>query len=341
MNPPKDYRTAEAKKWAEDFIPPETCGSIDDVQNAMEHLRDANSQLRHVAHLWRHVALDELRRRRLLGETVTFSQARFAEIRRIAKLHDAPANLFAAIDECAADGLRFPAESGAAVVAAATQPVVSNGHQDAEPAGAESYAEYQQRRGAFGDIVDEALATYAGWLADDDYDASGALARIMGRMAQRRGLYTGSNHPTSKSRQADTEPGHPAGLNAAQYYALGLITEEAGEASQLVGKAMRFGIDTPGVKDPLTGHVDMAATPRTNLEKELGDFIAAIDYAGHAGLIRREVVWQRARSKIAKLCDPASMDNLGRRLAPPVIPDHPTPDPLTETPRSTGKGRGS
>jgi hypothetical protein len=54
---PKDFRTPEAKKWAQDFIPPETCAAIDDVQNALEHLRDANSQLRHAAHYWRRQAL--------------------------------------------------------------------------------------------------------------------------------------------------------------------------------------------------------------------------------------------------------------------------------------------
>lgn len=54
----KDFRTPEARKWVEDYLPPETCGSIDDVQNALEHLRDANSQLRHAAHYWKRVAED-------------------------------------------------------------------------------------------------------------------------------------------------------------------------------------------------------------------------------------------------------------------------------------------
>lgn len=65
---PKDFRTPEAKKWPEEFLPPETCGSIDDVQNALELLRDANSQLRHAAYVWKHCAEDELRRRRALAE---------------------------------------------------------------------------------------------------------------------------------------------------------------------------------------------------------------------------------------------------------------------------------
>lgn len=86
-----DFRTPEAKKWADDFIPPETCGGIDDVQNALEHLRDANSQLRHAAHLWRHVA-DENHRR-------------LAEIVRVSLIKAAPAENLSAIIAVAKEGL--------------------------------------------------------------------------------------------------------------------------------------------------------------------------------------------------------------------------------------------
>jgi hypothetical protein len=51
-----DYRTQEAKKWPDEFMPPETCLAIDDVQNALELLRDTNSQLRHAANHWRRIA---------------------------------------------------------------------------------------------------------------------------------------------------------------------------------------------------------------------------------------------------------------------------------------------
>ena len=114
-------------------------------------------------------------------------------------------------------------------------------------------------------------------------------------------------------------------------YALGLLVEECGEVAQLVGKALRFGIDTPGVKDPLTGHIDMAVTPRTNLHTELGDVIAAIDFAAAAGLIDKFAVSQRAVEKFARLTNPDARDNLGRRLAPRVA------GPAeTETPRKDG-----
>lgn len=46
----KDFRTPEARKWADHFIPPETFEAIDAAQNHLEYLRDSNSQLRHVAH---------------------------------------------------------------------------------------------------------------------------------------------------------------------------------------------------------------------------------------------------------------------------------------------------
>lgn len=110
-------------------------------------------------------------------------------------------------------------------------------------------------------------------------------------------------------------------MNEAQRYALALLTEECGETLQTIGKAGRFGIDTPGVKNPYTGIVDMAITPRTELTKELGDLMAAIDYAAAAGIIDRVAVNDRRNAKIRRLLDPSNVDNLGRRLAPDVKGD--------------------
>jgi len=107
-------------------------------------------------------------------------------------------------------------------------------------------------------------------------------------------------------------------VNEAQRYALALLTEECGETLQTIGKAGRFGIDTPGVKHPYTGIVDMSITPRTELEKELGDLMAAIDYAEAAGIIKASAVQSRRAEKFAKLTNPESLDNLGRKLAPTV-----------------------
>lgn len=52
----QDHRTPEARKWSDDFIPPQTCPAIDSIQNQLEHLRDANSQLRHAAYYWKRIA---------------------------------------------------------------------------------------------------------------------------------------------------------------------------------------------------------------------------------------------------------------------------------------------
>jgi len=99
-------------------------------------------------------------------------------------------------------------------------------------------------------------------------------------------------------------------------YALGLLAEEAAEIVQLIGKALRFGIDTPGVRDPLTGVVDPTVTARTRLEVECGDMIAAMIYAYVRGLIDYAKVSDLAHAKLDKLLSPDSKDNLGRRLAP-------------------------
>lgn len=99
-------------------------------------------------------------------------------------------------------------------------------------------------------------------------------------------------------------------------YALDLLMEETGEVGQCIGKAGRFGLDTPGVKDPLTGEVDMTITPRRALAKELGDVIAAVHYAILRGVISKDALEAAAHRKYTKLIDPNSKDNLGRRLAP-------------------------
>lgn len=102
----------------------------------------------------------------------------------------------------------------------------------------------------------------------------------------------------------------------AETYALGLFTEECGEVQQLVGKALRFGLDTPGVKDPLSGEVLTDKTPRAMLAKELGDVMAAIDYAITRGVIDGPDLARARLAKFRKLINANAKDNLGRRLAP-------------------------
>lgn len=99
-------------------------------------------------------------------------------------------------------------------------------------------------------------------------------------------------------------------------YGLALLTEECGEVLQLIGKAGRFGMDTPGVKDALTGEIDMSVTPRIKLIGEIGDLLAAARYVLTRDIVDAESAYKHAQWKYEKLVDPNSKDNLGRRLAP-------------------------
>lgn len=49
-----------------------------------------------------------------------------------------------------------------------------------------TYIDWQQRRGIGMDAIDEAIATYDGFMLDDDYDAQGCLDRIIRRLRERR-----------------------------------------------------------------------------------------------------------------------------------------------------------
>ena len=99
----------------------------------------------------------------------------------------------------------------------------------------------------------------------------------------------------------------------ADEYARGLYCEETGESLTVMGSGMRFGDDTPG-RDGT-----MHDSPRTALAKEMGDVLAAIEYACMSGLVDRDMVATARERKLAKLLSPGSRDNLGRRLAPPPL----------------------
>ena len=101
----------------------------------------------------------------------------------------------------------------------------------------------------------------------------------------------------------------------AEHYALGLLSEEFGESLQWIGKALRFGIDVTGLKDPVTGQIT-EHTARSELPKELGDVLAAIVYAGKRKVVDDEVVGNSFRKKLKRLLDPDSKDSHGGKLAP-------------------------
>ena len=112
-------------------------------------------------------------------------------------------------------------------------------------------------------------------------------------------------------------------------YALGLMVEEMGETLKLIGKAMRFGLDTPGPASPEY----RGLSAREMLPFEVGDLHAAIRYAAMAGVVRMSAANVAEEAKLAKLLSPLSRDAQGNRLAPDVSagrqasPKAPPPSP--------------
>jgi hypothetical protein len=49
-----------------------------------------------------------------------------------------------------------------------------------------TYIDWQQKRGAALDAIDEAISAYEGFMLDDDFDYHGCLDRIMKRLIERR-----------------------------------------------------------------------------------------------------------------------------------------------------------
>ncbi len=95
----------------------------------------------------------------------------------------------------------------------------------------------------------------------------------------------------------------------AEDYACSLYCEEVGESLTVIGSGGRFGLDTPGR--------DGQESPRRDLAREMGDVLAAVEYACLAGLVDRDTVETGRAIKLARLLSPTSRDALGRRLAPP------------------------
>lgn len=97
-----------------------------------------------------------------------------------------------------------------------------------------------------------------------------------------------------------------------QRYALGLGVEEAGEFLQLIGKALRFGLDAPGPE----GAPYHSMSARQLLPVEAGDLSAAMHFGEIAGVWDSEDAAARLQIKLRKLLNPESRDAQGNRLAP-------------------------
>lgn len=114
-------------------------------------------------------------------------------------------------------------------------------------------------------------------------------------------------------------------MNRLTRYALGLLVEEMGEALQIIGKALRFGLDAPGPNvAPYHGR-----TARQLLSIEMGDVAAAQSYGVRARILQLGGlggIEARRAAKLERLLDPESVDSNGHQLAP-----DPTIEPVAFT----------
>ena len=85
-------------------------------------------------------------------------------------------------------------------------------------------------------------------------------------------------------------------------YLLGCVLEEAGEAIQIGGKALRHGWDSYSPFDP------DRITNRTLLAQEVGDLIGAVRFACDHGVLDEAIVFAYAEARVAKLGDIAPSD---------------------------------
>lgn len=77
-------------------------------------------------------------------------------------------------------------------------------------------------------------------------------------------------------------------------YELAVLNEECGEVAQMVGKTLRFGWDSSSPFDP----------DKTNLEllhEEVGDVLAAAEFAAQRGMLDTKVLAARKKKKLDKL----------------------------------------
>jgi NTP pyrophosphatase (non-canonical NTP hydrolase) len=107
-----------------------------------------------------------------------------------------------------------------------------------------------------------------------------------------------------KRKSLMSDPTHPEARPVSHQYELAVLGEECGEAIQIVGKTLRFGYESynPSDKDKET-NLDL-------LHKELGDVLAAIDFAVERGLLDREKLVTRQffkRKILMKVAPPPAM----------------------------------
>ena len=130
-------------------------------------------------------------------------------------------------------------------------------------------------------------------------EAGDVLAAIAYALA--RGIAPRAMPPTAITR----------GIESEVHASRGWMTPHAvARLVEVVGRAMRFGIDTPSTTGPGAETARLAVWSRMLVARACLE--AAMPQATTDGTAMRS---SRDR-KLAKLLDPASVDNLGRRLAP-------------------------
>lgn len=100
---------------------------------------------------------------------------------------------------------------------------------------------------------------------------------------------------------------HPDARPVSHQYELAVLGEECGEVIQIVGKTLRFGYASHSPDDPQReSNLDL-------LHKELGDILAAIDFAVERGLLDREKLITRQfhkRRNLMQVAPPPATHNI-------------------------------
>lgn len=84
-------------------------------------------------------------------------------------------------------------------------------------------------------------------------------------------------------------------VSPTQLERLALLSEECGEVQQAIGKILRFGLNTKNPED------ENKTDNRNDLEKELGNVLAAIRLLSLTKDINIEKVYQYEKAKLKKL----------------------------------------
>ena len=90
-------------------------------------------------------------------------------------------------------------------------------------------------------------------------------------------------------------------LTDAQLERLAILSEELGEAQQVIGKIIRHGYESFDPNRSEEPFIETEGTNRSDLEEELGDIVCAIEMLSGSGDISRGRIESRAEEKSRKI----------------------------------------